>query len=183
MLVHRLLAVVLQVCVPPLDLGIHAVPRMSDENCVDHAGANEVTKESELQILWGGYPPGRTVHERVSEELEGPDDAADSGADHHDQFVLVKVQPQARATDDFPLEQENGVGCQGGGQPIVPRRRAHLPRARLLHVPFAGKAKGTPRLYHVLHWALCPMWATVVFFPRVVDARSRARNAGRPWGR
>ena len=51
-LVHRLLAVVLQVCVPPLDLGIHAAMRMSDANCVDHAGANAVARESDLRILW-----------------------------------------------------------------------------------------------------------------------------------
>ena len=51
-LFHGTLAVVLQICALPLDMGIRAGLRMSDENCVDRAGASELARESDLHILW-----------------------------------------------------------------------------------------------------------------------------------
>ena len=51
-IVHRTFAVVLQVRAPPLDLGICAVPRMSDDSSVDRCGASEVPRESYWRIRW-----------------------------------------------------------------------------------------------------------------------------------
>ena len=49
---HGMFAVVLQVCVRPLDMGSRAELRMSEENFVDCVGASELARESELDTLW-----------------------------------------------------------------------------------------------------------------------------------
>ncbi|MFM7979567.1 MAG: hypothetical protein ACKPKO_09650, partial [Candidatus Fonsibacter sp.] len=99
---------VLQVCVPPFRLGICAVPRISENKFIYCGGASEVARVSDLHIMRVDTIQFKlsqliTVgQERIHDELKGPNDAAYSGAYHHN---------------------------QGGEQPVAPHRHCRLPRA------------------------------------------------------
>ena len=108
---------VLQFCVPPFRLGVCAEPRMSANRCIDRAWASEVARESDLHILRVDTIQFKLSQhiivgqERVYDELKLPDDAADSGAYHHNQFVLVKVEARFPANGRLIAKQDNDAGC------------------------------------------------------------------------